>query len=150
MSAKDRANLNLFTVALFICQATQHIVLSVQYFYLRRNKGPSVLSSARYKRVSIAFQNYQRLNIGNQYHTDVTQVPLGIIEKFEEPHNIFPHQTDETEGTTNILCIHIYHIIPYIYIYTYIYIYIYIYYIRIYIFFTCLCFQVKNLKNTNT
>ena len=133
MSAKDRANLNLFTVALFIiCQATQHIVLSVQYFYLRRNKGPSVLSSARYKRVSIAFQNYQRLNIGNQYHTDVTQVPLGIIEKFEEPHNIFPHQTDETEGTTNILCIHIYHIIPYIYIYIYIYIYTYIIYVYTY------------------
>ena len=57
-------------------------------------------------------------------------MPLGIIEKFEEPHNIFPHQTDETEGTTNILYIHIYHIISY---HIHIYIYIYILYTYIHI-----------------
>ena len=40
MSAKNCVHLNIFTVALFIiCQATQCIVLSVQHFYLRRNKG---------------------------------------------------------------------------------------------------------------
>ena len=54
---------------------TQYIVLTVQCFHLLRN---------------------QRLNIGNQYHKDATLLPPGIIEKFEEPHNIIPHEIDET------------------------------------------------------
>ena len=75
---------------------TQCIVLTVQCSYLRRNKGPSVLFSTRYKRVVVTFPDNQRLNIGSEYHKNATQVALGIIEKFEEPHNIIPHQIDET------------------------------------------------------
>ena len=40
MCSKDRVNLSIFTVALFIvCQMTQCIVLTVQCFYLWRSKG---------------------------------------------------------------------------------------------------------------
>ena len=52
MSARDCVNLNIFTVALFIVWQTTHcIVLTVQYLYLPRNKGPSVLLSTKNKRV---------------------------------------------------------------------------------------------------
>ena len=96
MSEKDCVNWNIFTIALFIvCQITQCIVLTVQCFYLRRNKGPSVLLSTRYKIVAITFHKNHRLNIGNQYHNDTTNLASGIIEKFEEPHNIIPHQIHE-------------------------------------------------------
>ena len=71
MSAKDRGNLNIFTAALFtVFQMTQCIVLTVQCFYLQRSKGPSVLLSARDKRITITFHENQRLNIRNQYHKD--------------------------------------------------------------------------------
>ena len=90
MSAKDPGNLNIFTVALFtVFQMTQCIVLIVQCFYLQRSKGPSVLLSARDKRITITFHENQRLNIRNLYHKD------GITE-FEAPHNIIPHQIAET------------------------------------------------------
>ena len=73
MSAKDRSNLYIFTVALFIvCQMKQCIVLKVQCFYLRRSKGPLVLLSTRDKRIVIIFHEIQRLNIGNQYKKDAT------------------------------------------------------------------------------
>ena len=52
MSAKERANLYIFTVALFIvCQMKQCIVLKALYFYLQRSKGPLVLLSTRIKRL---------------------------------------------------------------------------------------------------
>ena len=65
MSAKDRVNLNIFSVTLFILwQRNQCIVLTVQCFYLWRNKAPSVfLSTIRENRI---------LNPGNQYHKDTT------------------------------------------------------------------------------
>ena len=76
--AKVRPNLNIFTVALIIvCQMTQCIVLKVQSFYVRRSICPLILLSTRDKRIVI------------------TCVP-GIIEKFDEPHNITPHHIDET------------------------------------------------------
>ena len=99
MSTKDLANLysNIFKVALFtIWQMTQCIVLTVQCFYLRGNKGPFFLLLTRNKTVANAFHENERLNIGNQYHRDATKVASGIIEKFEEPHNIIPHRIDET------------------------------------------------------
>ena len=75
VSAKDRVNWNIFTLALLIvCQLTQCIVLIVQCFYLRRNKGLSVLLSAKDKRVAISFHENQRLNLGIQYHKDATKV----------------------------------------------------------------------------
>ena len=52
--------------------------------------------STRYRRVSIIFHKNQRLNIGNQYRKGATLVHPGTIEKFKEPYNIIPHQTDET------------------------------------------------------
>ena len=62
MSAKDRENLNIFTVALStVCQVTQRVVLTVKSFYLQRNKGPSVLLGARYNRVAIISHKSQRL-----------------------------------------------------------------------------------------
>ena len=73
MSAKDRANLYIFTVVLFIVsQMKQCIVLKVLCFYLRRSKGPLVLLSTRDKRIAKIFHKIQRLNIGNQYKKDVT------------------------------------------------------------------------------
>ena len=73
MSAKDRANLYIFTVALFIvCQMTNYIVLKVRCFYFRGSKGPFVLLSTRDKRIAITFHENQRLNIGNQYKKDST------------------------------------------------------------------------------
>ena len=73
MSAKDRANLYIFTVALFIvCHMTQCIVLKVHFFYLRRGKGHLVFLSTRDKRIAISFHENQRLNIGNQYQKDAT------------------------------------------------------------------------------
>ena len=95
--AKDRPNLNIFTVALIIvCQMTQCIVLKVQSFYVRRSICPLILLSTRDKRIAITFQENQRLNIGNQYQKYATQCVPGIIEKFDEPHNITPHHIDET------------------------------------------------------
>ena len=57
MSSKDRKNLNILTVALLkLCQMKQCIVLTVQYFYLQRNKSPfPVLLSTRDEGVAIAF-----------------------------------------------------------------------------------------------
>ena len=46
------------------------------------------------KRIAIAFHENQRLNIGNQYQKDTTQLAPGIIENFE--YNIIPRQIDET------------------------------------------------------
>ena len=70
MSAKERANLYNFTVALFIvCQMRQCIVLKVLYFYLQRSKGSLVLLSTR-DNIAIIFHEIQRLNIGNQYKKD--------------------------------------------------------------------------------
>ena len=60
MSAKDRANLNIFAIALFIIwQMTQSIVLILQYFYLWRNK------------CSFFFVKPET-NLGNQYRKDAT------------------------------------------------------------------------------
>ena len=71
--AKDRVNLNIFTVALFkVCYMMHCIVLTVQFFYLRRNKDTSVLLSTIDKRVAMKFHENQRLNPGNQYHKDPT------------------------------------------------------------------------------
>ena len=71
MSAKDRANLYIFTAALFtVCNMTQCIVLKVQCFCLRRSKDTLVLLS--YKRIAITFHEGQSLNIGNQYQEDAT------------------------------------------------------------------------------
>ena len=71
--AKDRANLNIFTVALIIvCQMTQCIVLNVQSIYVRRSICPLILLSTRDKRIVITFQENQRLNIGNQYQKYAT------------------------------------------------------------------------------
>ena len=54
MSAKDRLKSNIVPVTLFIVwKRTQCTVLTVQCFYIRRNKGPSVLLSAKNKRVAI-------------------------------------------------------------------------------------------------
>ena len=75
---------------------TQCIVLKVQCFCLRRSKGPVVLLSTRDKRITITFQESQRLNIGNEYQNDAIKLAPGIIDKFEEPYNIIPHQMDET------------------------------------------------------
>ena len=73
MTAKDRANLYIFIVALFmVCQMMQCIVLKVHCFYFGRSKGPSVLLSTRDKKIAITFHKNQRLNIGNQYHKDAT------------------------------------------------------------------------------
>ena len=49
---------------------TQCIVLKVQCFCLWRSKGPVVLLSTRDKRITITFQESQRLNIGNEYQND--------------------------------------------------------------------------------
>ena len=85
VSAKDPVNLNIFTVALLIvCQMTQCMVLTVKCFYLRRNKGPSVLWQAKFKRVAMISNKSQRLNIGSKHHKDATQVASGIIEKFKK------------------------------------------------------------------
>ena len=56
MSAKDRLNLNILTVALFIvCQTVQCIVLTVEGFYLRENKDPLVPLPKKDKRMVIKF-----------------------------------------------------------------------------------------------
>ena len=73
MSAKDRANLYIFTVAfLIVRQMKQCIVLRVLCFYLRRSKGPLVFLSTRDKRIAIILHEIQRLNIGKQYKKDAT------------------------------------------------------------------------------
>ena len=54
MSVKDRWKSNIVPVTLFIVwKRTQCTALTVQCFYIRRNKGPSVLLSAKNKRVAI-------------------------------------------------------------------------------------------------
>ena len=74
MSAKDRGNLNVFTVALFIvCHVTQCTIhLAVQCFYMSGNKDSSVPSSTRDKMVAITFHESQILDLENQYHNDAT------------------------------------------------------------------------------
>ena len=52
--------------------------------------------ATRYKRVAKTLHKKQRLNIGNQYHNNATYLAPGTMDKFEEPHNIIPHQIDET------------------------------------------------------
>ena len=67
--AKDCINLNIFTLALFtVCQRTHCTALTTQCFYLRKNKGASVLLLTMHKRVAMTFCKSQRLNAGNQYH----------------------------------------------------------------------------------
>ena len=66
----------------------------MQCFYFWRSKGHLVLLSTRDKRIAIAFHKNQRLNIGDQYQKDATQLAPGIIEKFE--YNMIPHQIDKT------------------------------------------------------
>ena len=74
-------NLNIHIVALFIvCQTTQCIVLTVQRFYLRENKDPSVPLGTRDKRVFIPGK--PDIISENQYHKDATYVAHGIIEKY--------------------------------------------------------------------
>ena len=73
MRSKDRANLYIFKVALFIvCQMMQVIVLKVQCFYFWRRERPAVLLSTRDKRITITLHENQRLNVGNQHHKDAT------------------------------------------------------------------------------
>ena len=80
MRVKDRVNLIIFTLALFIVsQSMQFIVLAVQCFDLQGNKDPSVLLPTKDKRITIIFQEnhfYQSqchlLNLGNQYHKGAT------------------------------------------------------------------------------
>ena len=87
MNAKGRVNLNIFTLALFIvCQMTQCILLKSQCFYLRRNKGPLVLLSTRNKRIAITLHENQRLILE-------INIKRGYMVS---PHNIIPHQIDET------------------------------------------------------
>lgn len=76
MRAKDRINLNIFVVALFIvCQMTQCIALFVK----KEEKG---------------FHNIPQKpnisNIGNQCHKNADH-------KFEEANKIIPYQIDENE-----------------------------------------------------
>ena len=91
MSAKDRANLNIFVHSM----PDDAVQMTVQCFNLWRKKDSSVLLSTRDKRVAITFHQNQRLNIGNQYDKDTTQLAPEVIEKFKKPH-ITPHQIDET------------------------------------------------------
>ena len=60
INAKDRANLYIFTPALYL----------VQCFYFRRSKGPLVLLLTRDKKIAITFHENERLNIGNHYQKD--------------------------------------------------------------------------------
>ena len=91
MSAKYPVKLNIITAALFmVCHMTQCIVLTVQCFYLRRNKGHSVLLSTKFKRAAISFHRIRKSNIGNHYHKYATYLVPGIMEKFEEPDIIPP------------------------------------------------------------
>ena len=73
MWAEDRINLIILTVALFIVSQTmQCIALTVQCFYLRGNKDPSVLLPTRDKMIAVIFQKNHMLNLGNQYHKGAT------------------------------------------------------------------------------
>ena len=73
MSVRDGENFNISTVVLFIVwQTTQYIVLTMQYLYLPRNKGPTILFPTRNKRAPIAFHKSQGLNLGNQYNENAT------------------------------------------------------------------------------
>ena len=73
MWAEDRVNLIILTVALFIVSQTmQCIALTVQCFYLRGNKDPSVLLPTRDKMIAVIFQKNHMLNLGNQYHKGTT------------------------------------------------------------------------------
>ena len=91
---------NIFTVALLIaCQMMQCVALSMQYFRLRRNEGPSVLLWTSYIRVSIAFHKNQGLNIGNQYHKGAARLKkvvlfpeIGRMKKFLSPTH--PHKSN--------------------------------------------------------
>lgn len=71
MSAKDRVNLIIFAVTLFmVCQMKQPIVLAVQCFIWRETK--VLLFVNKVYIVSITFHKSQRSNIRNQYHQDGT------------------------------------------------------------------------------
>ena len=73
MSAEYRVNLNNFPAALFIVwQMIQCILLTVQCFYLRRNKGPLFLLSTRNKEVVMIFHENQILSLRNQYRKNAT------------------------------------------------------------------------------
>ena len=73
MRAEDRANLIILTVALFIVSQTmQCIALTLQCFYLRGNKDPSVLLPTRDKKIAVIFQKNHMLNLRNQYHKGAT------------------------------------------------------------------------------
>ena len=73
MWAEDRVNLIILTVALFIVSQTmQCIALTVQCFYLRGNKDPSVLLPIRDKMIAVIFKKNHMLNLGNQYHKGAT------------------------------------------------------------------------------
>ena len=54
--------------------------------------------------VAITFHKNQILNIGNQYHKYATYITPGVIEKFEEPHNIISLQIYETLKERQMKC----------------------------------------------
>ena len=58
MRAKD--GLNHYNSFVYSIQMTECIVLTVQCFYPRRNKGPLVLLSIKFERVAITFYKSQR------------------------------------------------------------------------------------------
>ena len=79
-----------FSSFVLVCDTTQCITLIVQWFYLQRNKGPSVLLSARIKKVAIKLHKNQKLNLGNQYHKDVKNVAHQIDETLNETQIKYP------------------------------------------------------------
>ena len=79
-----------FSSFVLVCDTTQCITLIVQWFYLRRNKGPSVLLSARIKKIAIKLHKNQKFNLGNQYHKDVKNVAHQIDETLNETQIKYP------------------------------------------------------------
>ena len=76
-----------------------HFQLDNSYAFLK-----AILHS---KRVTITFYEKPRLNLGNQYHKDATQITPGIKEKFKGPltnTNITPQQIDETLKERQMKC----------------------------------------------
>ena len=80
-----------------VCQTTQCIILIVQWFYLRRNKGPFVLLSARVKKVAIKFHKNQKLNVGNQFHKNAVKVAYQIDETLKELQMKYPKIVEALE-----------------------------------------------------
>ena len=71
-SAEDRANLYIFTVALFVVRwIRQCTVWKAQCFYLCRSKGHLVLLSTRDKGITIIFHE-SKDEILSQYHKVAT------------------------------------------------------------------------------